>query len=127
MSSLIGTGIDLVEVERLKRAVSRYGQRFLSRVYTEQELSYCRERRFLYEHLAGRFAAKEAVRKAFGPHTSGLRWQEVEVENDNAGKPVIHLTGEAYRLAFTLRLKEILITVSHSRRFAVAQVILLRE
>lgn len=125
--SLIGSGIDLVDVAQLKKTVSRYGDRFLQRIYTERERAYCRERRNNYEHLSGRFAAKEAVRKAFGHYSSGLRWLEVEVKNDGGGKPLIKLYGDARTLAESIGVNEILVTISHSRRFAVAQALLLAK
>ena len=126
-SNLLGTGIDLVEISQLKKAVSRYGDKFLQRIYTERERAYCRDRRNNYEHLSARFAAKEAVRKAFGHYSSGLKWLEVEVENDGGGKPTINLSGQAKALAESIGLKEILVTISHSRRFAVAQALLIGE
>ena len=125
MSALIGTGIDLVEIERFQKALERYGEKFLSKIYTDCERNYCKDRRNSHEHLAARFCAKEAVRKAFGNHSSSLRWRDVEVENDRGGKPVIKLFGKARVLAGSIGIKEILVTISHSRRYAVAQAILI--
>ncbi len=122
---LVGTGIDLVEIKRFEDILKRYGEKFLSRIYTEGERNYCRERRNHHEHLAARFCAKEAVRKAFGNHSSSLRWLEIEVKNDTRGKPLINLTGQARALAVSLEIREILVTISHSRRYAVAQAILI--
>jgi holo-[acyl-carrier protein] synthase len=126
MAALLGTGIDLVEIERFQNVLKRYGERFLSRIYTECERNYCRDRRNFHEHLAARFCAKEAVRKAFGNFSSSMRWLEVEVENDIGGKPVIKLSGKARALADSIGIKEIFVTISHSRRYAVAQAILLK-
>lgn len=123
--SLIGTGIDLVEIERFKKTLERYGEKFLSKIYTDCEKNYCCSRRNFHEHFAARFCAKEAVRKAFGNHSASLRWQDVEVENDAAGKPVIKLFGKAKALAGSIGIKEILVTISHSRRYAIAQAIIL--
>jgi len=125
MSNLIGTGIDLVEIERFEKVLKRYGEKFVSKIYTDHEKDYCHERRNFHEHLAARFCAKEAVRKAFGTYSSSLRWRDVEVENDRGGKPVIKLSGKAQSLAGSIGIKEILVTISHSRRYAVAQAILI--
>lgn len=123
---IIGSGIDIVEVERFQRVLFRYGERFLSRIYTVCERDYCNERRNFYEHLAARFCAKEAVRKAFGNYSQALRWRDVEVENDTLGKPEVRLSGNARKIAIAAGINRILVTISHSRNYAVAQAILLK-
>lgn len=124
---LIGTGIDLVEIERFQKVMERYGEKFLSRIYTECERNYCKERRNSCEHLAARFCVKEAVRKAFGNYAVSLRWLDVEVENDSRGKPTVRLSGKARELADSIGIGDIFVSISHSRRYAVAQAILIER
>ncbi len=117
-------GIDLVECDRLKQAVDRHGEHFLRRVFTAGELAYCRGRKREIEHLAGRFAAKEAVLKALGTGwVSGISWTDVEVCNDAAGRPHVNLSGRCRELAETLGVDEILISISHTNAMAMASVI----
>lgn len=118
----LSVGVDLVELDRLRRAVERHGERFLGRVYTPDELALYRER---VPELAARFAAKEAVSKALGvglrhisPH--GIRWHDVEVLPDGFGKPLVRLSGRARVLAEEQGLHQWAISLSHGRDHAVA-------
>jgi holo-[acyl-carrier protein] synthase len=118
-------GVDLVEMDRMRRAVARHGERFLARIYTPAELAFCRDR---LPELAVRFAAKEAVSKALGVglnHISshGIGWQEVEVLPDRRGKPLLHLSGRALALAEEQGLYQWAISLSHGRDYAVAFVV----
>ena len=118
----LSVGVDLVELERIRRAVGRYGERFLSRIYTPEELA---RYRFRLPELAARFAAKEAVSKALGVglnHISshGIGWQEVEVLPDPLGKPLVRLSGRAQVLAREQGLHTWAISLSHGRDYAVA-------
>jgi len=110
-----GIGIDIVEIERVRRAVAN--ARFRSRVFTETECSYC-DAAPGGERYAGRFAAKEAVAKALG---ASVRWREVEIVNDAGGEPRARLTGRA---AESLGGRKLLLSISHCRTFAVAQAVL---
>lgn len=113
-----GIGNDIVAVERIAHAVERYGQRFLDRVFTKREQEYCLGKAGAKRHLAGRFAAKEAVVKALGTgFSNGLTWQDVEVVNDAYGKPVVTLS-----LAARQRFHDpvILLSISHCREYAAA-------
>jgi holo-[acyl-carrier protein] synthase len=121
----LSVGVDLVEMDRIRRAVERHGERFLSRIYTPAELAFCRDR---LPELAVRFAAKEAVSKALGVglnHMSsqGIGWQEVEVLPDRRGKPLVHLSGRALALAEEQGLCQWAISLSHGRDYAVAFVV----
>ncbi|MBN1584610.1 MAG: holo-ACP synthase [Anaerolineae bacterium] len=119
----LAVGVDVIEIPRIARAVDRWGERFLRRVYTEDEIAHCRGR---IPSLAARFAAKEAVGKALGVGVGwggGLRWTEVEVRNNKWGKPEILLHGNAGKLARHLGLNEWAISLSHSRENAVAMVV----
>ena len=117
---MLSTGIDLVEVDRIERAISRYGERFLTRVFTEGELAYCRGRS---PQLAARFAAKEAASKVLGvgiQHRDGISWHEVEIIADAQGKPFVELTGRAARRAAELELATFALSLSHTREYAIA-------
>jgi holo-[acyl-carrier protein] synthase len=116
-------GVDIIEIPRIARAVERWGDRFLRRVYTEAEIARCRERP---QSLAARFAAKEAVGKALGVGVGwggGLRWTEIEILNNKWGKPEVLLHGDAARLAQHLGLNHWAISLSHSHENAVAMVV----
>ncbi len=109
---ILGTGVDITEVSRLRKAVEKWGDDFLQRIFTENELANAKNRASLYQHLAGRFAAKEAVFKALG--NKDLTWQDVEILNDADGKPIcVILNGKAKK-------KEVLISISHVKSYAVA-------
>src|SRR5262245_44761422 len=124
MGTVIGIGIDLEEIARIERVFSR--PRALARVFTPHEIAYCQPKRHCFQHLAARFAAKEAVFKALGTGLSGgLHWTDAEVRNEPSGKPYLTLSGPAKALADRLGVQTILVSLSHSRRYAVAQVILL--
>jgi holo-[acyl-carrier protein] synthase len=121
----LSTGVDLVEMDRIHRAVERHGGRFLARIYTPEELARYRER---LPELAARFAAKEAVSKALGVglrHMSahGIGFLEVEVLPDRRGKPLVHLSGHAQALADQQGLGTWAISLSHGRDYAVAFVV----
>ena len=113
-------GVDIIEVERVEKALARFGERFLRRVYTPLEASFCRGRT---SELAARFAAKEAVMKALGTGAHGVAWREIEVLPNHRGKPLVYLHGRAARRAEMIGLRDIDISMSHSRRYAVAFVV----
>lgn len=121
----LSVGVDLVELDRIQRAVDRHGERFLARIYTPEELARYGQRP---AELAARFAAKEAVSKALGVglnHISshGIGWQEVEVLPDPLGKPLVRLSGRARALAKEQSLHTWAISLSHGRDYAVAFVV----
>ncbi|MBC8508549.1 MAG: holo-ACP synthase [Anaerolineales bacterium] len=114
------TGVDLIEIERIKDSVTRNGERFLKRVYTKKELALCGDDA---ASLAGRFAAKEAVAKALGCGIGDVRWQEIEVLRDKARAPVLILHGAAQELADSLGLETWSLSLSHTKSHAVAFVV----
>jgi holo-[acyl-carrier protein] synthase len=122
-SQMLSVGIDLIEVERIEVTIARYGNRFLTRVFTEEELRYCRGHA---HQLAARFAAKEAVSKALGTglqHRDGVNWRDIEIASDARGKPIVQLTGAAAQRAAQLNLKSFAISLSHTREHAIALVV----
>jgi len=125
---IVGTGIDIVEVPRIERAIQRYGERFINRLFTPDEADYCRRGARPAEHFAARFAAKEAALKALGVGWSrGISFTEVEVRNDELGAPSVRLSGRALELSRRLGVSRVHVSLTHHRRFAIAQVILERS
>ena len=123
-----GTGIDIIEISRIKNAVLRWKDSFLKRIFTENEINYSQAKKFSYQHLAARFAAKEAVLKAIGDssiHQINLR--EVEVLNDESGKPFIRLSGAAKKIKEKKKISDIIISMSHTHKLAVANAILIKK
>ncbi|OGO38644.1 MAG: holo-[acyl-carrier-protein] synthase [Chloroflexi bacterium RBG_16_56_8] len=120
---MLATGVDLVQVNRIEGAMARYGERFLTRVFSDSELAYCRGRA---PELAARFAAKEAVSKTLGvgiQHHDGVDWREIQVVSDEWGKPSVYLVGKAARRAGELGLRTFAISLSHTREYAIAMVV----
>lgn len=117
-----GIGIDIVEVERMKQTVDKYGSSFLAKVFTPAELNYSQARKDVHHHLAARFAAKEAFSKAFATGWSGVfRWRDVEVSNDLLGKPSIAVRGNIKK---HLGDRPIHLSISHSEQAVVAVVLI---
>jgi holo-[acyl-carrier protein] synthase len=112
---IIGTGVDITEVRRLRQAIEKWGEAFLDRVFTKVELENAKKRGSLYQHLAGRFAAKEAIFKALGDEH--LSWKDLEILNDKQGKPYCKVLNP------TIRKAEIQISISHVKNYAVANAI----
>jgi holo-[acyl-carrier protein] synthase len=122
---IIGTGIDIVKIERIERIVSRWGKLFLNRVYTEKEIEWCQRRARPASCFALRFAAKEAFVKAIGwGFQNGIRWTDIEVERNPMGKPFLSLRRKAKEIAETQRIERIHLTLSDEPPFALAHVIL---
>ena len=117
---IIGTGVDLVEMPRFRQSVKRWGNRFLSRIFTPQELAYCRSYKDPHEHLAVRFAAKEAVVKAIGaPKGLALEWKDLEITRSAAGQPGVRFKGSMSRWK---KLK-VHLSLSHTKQYAVASAV----
>ncbi|MDD5038612.1 MAG: holo-ACP synthase [Dehalococcoidales bacterium] len=114
------TGIDIIEISRIKKALDRWGEVFLHRIYTEPELRLCRGKP---SALAVRFAGKEAVMKALGTGVRGVSWKEIEILADTKGKPLVYLYGKAKNQATDLGLDSLAISLSHSREYAIAFVV----
>jgi holo-[acyl-carrier protein] synthase len=125
---IVGIGTDIVECLRIGRMIERHGELFLTRVYTEREIRYCQERKRATEHFAGRWAAKEAILKCLGTGwRRGICWTEIEIRNDPAGKPVVHMCGVAKDLTQSLRIADILLSISHCRAYATAFAVAVAE
>jgi len=108
-----GVGIDMVEIARLKQAVDKWGDVFLNRVFNKKELAYSMQKRFPYQHLAARFAAKEAVIKAFG--NSPVTFKDIEIVNDKFGKPSCRIRN---------RKNHIHLSITHTDKYAIATAII---
>ena len=122
---IIGIGADIAEVPRLREAIERYGKRFLQRVFTEREIAYCQSHRNSEERFAARFAAKEAMMKALGTGwRRGITWRDIEVSNAQGGKPGLNLTGKALEIFQSLGGERILLSLTHTDNYALAQVII---
>lgn len=122
--SVIAHGIDMVACDRLRHALDKHGERFLRRVFTAFELDYCLGKKREIEHLAGRFAAKEAVLKVLGTGwRSGICWTDVEIRNDPSGQPRAFLTGRCKELAESIGLSEVVVSISHVETHAIASAI----
>ncbi len=117
-------GIDTIEIPRVRHVLERHGERFLKRVFTPEEVAFCRGR---VPELAARFAAKEAVMKALGTGVRGIGWREIEVLPDGRGKPLVYLYGSAKDRAKEMGLEGIDISLSHERQYAVASVVAFRD
>ena len=123
-----GTGVDIIEVKRIKEAVEKWGDRFLNRVFTEGEIEYSRKRKFFHQHLAARFATKEAVIKAFGNNFhEPIKWRDVEISNESNGRPQIKLRGDYEHLRLTEGVNDIIVSMSHTKNYAVASAILIKN
>ena len=123
---IVGSGVDIAEVERIRDAAERYGARFLERVFTKGEIAYVERRKSgRYERYAARFAAKEAGMKAIGTGwRRGVRWVDFEVTNLPSGKPTLLLHGAAARFAERLGAKNVVVSLTHTATEALAWVIL---
>jgi holo-[acyl-carrier protein] synthase len=124
MNMIVGLGVDLIEIERVKKAHLKHGQRFIDRLFTPSEAQYCLRKKDPYPSLAGRFAAKEAVIKAFS-HGFGGRWKwtHIEVIRELSGKPTLKLHGIMEKLRTQRQIKNVLLTIAHSKRDATATVV----
>jgi holo-[acyl-carrier protein] synthase len=122
---IVGTGIDIAEVPRIREAIARHGQRFLQRIFTEGEIQYCESKANRVERYAARFAAKEAGMKAIGTGWNhGVRWRDIEVARKPGGRPTLLLHGKAAEFAARLGAVNIALSLTHTAEQAMAQVIL---
>jgi holo-[acyl-carrier protein] synthase len=122
---IVGTGVDIAETSRIEQVIERHGERFSKRLYTPAEIAYCEKFKNKAERYAARFAAKEAAFKALGTGWgNGVRWVDVEVTHLPSGKPELLLTGRALEVAKQLGVTRASVSISHSDRYVVAQVIM---
>ena len=118
-------GIDIVEIKRLAKVSRRWGKGFLNKVYTPKELAYARSKRYPEQHLAARFAAKEAIFKALGDvEREFVGWKNLEIVNDAYGRPHVHWHGKALVTKRRKRIREVLVSLSHTENYAVATAML---
>jgi holo-[acyl-carrier protein] synthase len=123
--SVLGIGVDLVECARIEHSIERFGDRFLNRVFTAGEIEYSKSMKYPARHLAARFAAKEAVSKAFGTGIGkAMGWRDIDVQKKPSGEPFLMLTGGAEKLAMQRGVKNPLITLSHTDHHAMAVIVL---
>jgi holo-[acyl-carrier protein] synthase len=122
---ILGTGIDLAEVPRIRAAVERYGRRFIERVFTAKEIAYVERKANKYERYAARFAAKEAGMKAIGTGwRRGVRWQDFEVTNLASGRPTLAFHGVAGKFAQRMGVEKVHLSLTHTEQYGQAFVIL---
>ena len=122
---IVGSGVDLCEVHRIREAIARYGNRFVERIYTEREIAYAQTKANLYERYAARFAAKEAGMKAIGTGWhGGVRWRDFEVINLPSGRPTLQFHAKAAEYAERLGVRSVSLSITHTSVQAMAIVIL---
>jgi holo-[acyl-carrier protein] synthase len=122
---IVGTGVDLAEVDRVRQAIERHGQRFIERIYTPAEIAYAQRKANRYERYAARFAAKEAGMKAIGTGWKrGVRWRDFEVINLPSGRPTLLFHGVAAQFAESLGVRNVALSLTHTSVQAMAIVIL---
>jgi holo-[acyl-carrier protein] synthase len=122
---IYGIGVDIVKIARFERALERWGQRLRERVFTPGELSICNKKAQPGQHLALRFAAKEAFLKAMGIGMfQGVAWNDIEISNDPLGRPLITVRGTAEKICREKGIQEIFVSISHEHDYGVAQVLL---
>jgi holo-[acyl-carrier protein] synthase len=122
---IVGSGVDLAEVDRIRDAIERHGRRFIERIYTPAEIAYVERKANRYERYAARFAAKEAGMKAIGTGWKrGVRWRDFEVKNLPSGRPTLEFHGVAAQFAKSLGVRNIALSLTHTVSQAMAVVIL---
>jgi len=121
---VLGLGTDLIEIARVKQSLDRFGERFTHRVFTSGEIAYCLRKKCSWESFASRFAAKEAAAKALGTGISrGISWTEIEVKRQPGERPTLHLSGRALERAAAMGVRNMHLSLTHSRDLAMAVVI----
>ena len=122
---ILGSGVDLCEVQRIEAAFARYGSRFLERIFTAREIAYANRKANRFERYAARFAAKEAGMKALGTGwTGGVSWRDFEVVNLPSGRPTLTFHGRAAEIAATLGVRHVALSLTHTKEQALAMVVL---
>jgi len=113
---ILGTGIDIIEIKRIVKAIERWGDHFLNHIFCDEEINYARQHKNSSQHLAGRFAAKEAILKAIGDNAH-VKWKDMKILNDEHGKPYCVYNDKNFK-------NKILISISHNKNYAVASAII---
>lgn len=123
--TILGTGMDIVETKRIAESIERFGDRFLQRVFLEGEIAYSRSMKFPHLHLAARFAAKEAISKAFGTGIGReIGWRDLEIVREKSGAPRVQLHGRAETYAKTRGVQEIHVSLSHTADYGAASAVI---
>lgn len=123
---VLGLGIDIIEIDRIKKSIELYGERFLNKVFTPEEIRYCSSKFNKFQHFAARFAAKEAVYKALASGwQAGLRWKDIEIQNDAAGMPSINTSGKLK--SFLTDDTQLRISLSHSKNYVTSVAIIFKN
>jgi len=121
---IFGTGIDIIEVDRIKNSIQKYSDRFKKKIFTQKEIDYCHSQADPAKHFAARFTVKEAVLKCFGTGmTGGILWKDIEVDKMNSGQPFLNLHGNGKKLFNQLNLKHIHVSITHDKTYAAAHAI----
>ncbi len=120
---IYGTGIDIVRIKRIEKTIDRWKEKFIRRIFTENEIIYCQNKTNPASHFAVRFAAKEAAAKMFGTGIGKINWTDIRVVNNKTGKPYLNFEGEAQNLYNKKGIKSVHLSLSHEKEYAVAQVI----
>ena len=121
---IVGTGIDIIEVYRIKISIQKYSDRFKKKIFTQKEIDYCDSQAEPAKHFAARFSVKEAVLKCFGTGMSGgILWKDIEVDKLESGQPILNLYGKGEKIFDQLNLKHIHISITHDKSYAVAHAI----
>ena len=121
---IFGTGIDIIEIDRIKNSIQKYSDRFKKKIFTQKEIDYCHSQADPAKHFAARFTVKEAVLKCFGTGmTGGILWKDIEIDKLNSGQPIINLHGNGKKLFNQLKLKHIHVSITHDKTYAAAQAI----
>jgi holo-[acyl-carrier protein] synthase len=123
--NVIGIGVDIVETQRIEHSLERFGERFLRRVFTQDEIDYCQSMKYPARHFAARFAAKEAVSKAFGTGIGkAMGWRDIDIHREESGQPFVVLEGGARELAKARGVSVVWVSLSHTDHHAVASAVL---
>jgi holo-[acyl-carrier protein] synthase len=121
---IFGTGLDIIEIDRIKKSLAKYSSRFENKIFTDGEINYCQLQADPGKHFAARFAVKEAVSKSLGTGiTDEVGFKDIEVVNQTSGKPIVKMGGRGKILFEKLNLKFIHISISHDRHYAIAHAI----
>ena len=121
---IFGTGIDIIEVDRIKNSIRKYSGRFKKKIFTQKEFDYCHSQADPAKHFAARFTVKAAVLKCFGTGmTGGILWKDIEVGKLSSGQPVLNLHGNGKKLFNQLKLKHIHVSITHDKTYAAAHAI----
>lgn len=122
---IVGCGIDLVKIERIEKIIKRWGDNFIFRIFTPLEIEYCEKKKGnKFQSYAGKFAAKEALLKALGLGLREANWKEIGIKNNELGQPIIDTSGKLKNIVLTKGVSKYFITISHTKEYAIAEVIL---